>query len=59
MENSLEIKRNIFDLFENARTLFNEYYNGFNHNYTDEDKKIISALISLIENDLDNIKDML
>lgn len=59
MENTIDIKRNIFDILDNARTLFNEYYNGFDHNYTDEDKKIISALISVIEHDIDNIKDML
>jgi ribosomal protein S17E len=59
MENTIDIKRNIFDILDNARTLFNEYYNGFDHDYTDEDKKIISALISLIEYDIDNIKDML
>lgn len=59
MDNTFEVKRLIFDLFDNARTLFNEYYNGFNHNYTEEDKKIIAALVSLIENDLDNIKELL
>lgn len=59
MNNTNEIKRNIFDLFENARVLFNEYYNGFNHNYTEEDKKIIQTLISSIEYDLENIKEEL
>ena len=59
MDNTFEIKRRIFDILNNARTLFNDYYNGFNHKYTDEDKKIISALISVLEYDIDNIKDML
>jgi len=56
---SYEVKRLLFDIFENARTLFNDYYNGFTHNYTEEDKEIISSLISVIENDIDNIKDIL
>lgn len=59
MDNTFEIKRRIFNILNNARTLFNDYYNGFNHNYTDEDKKIIAALISIIEDDVDNIKDLL
>jgi len=59
MENTFEVKRRIFDIFENARVLFNDYYNGFNHNYTDEDKKIIRALMNLIEDDIDNIREEL
>lgn len=58
MEN-YEVKRLLFDIFENSRTLFNDYYNGFMHNYTEEDKKIIKSLISVIEYDIDNIKDIL
>ena len=56
---SYEVKRLLFDIFENARILFNDYYNGFTHNYTEEDKKIIKSLISVIEDDIDNIKDIL
>lgn len=56
--NRLEIQRNIFDIFENARVLFNDYYNGFYHNYTDEDKKIILSLLNMIGNDIDNIKEL-
>lgn len=59
MENTIEVKRNIFDLFNNARVLFNDYYNGFDHNYTDEDKKIILALLNIISDDIDNIKELL
>lgn len=59
MDNTYEIERNIFDILSNSRILFNDYYNGFNHNYTDEDKEIIAALISVIENDIDNIKELL
>ena len=58
MDNTFEIKRRIFDIFDNARILFNDYYNGFNHNYTEEDKKLIAALISVIEDDIDNIKEL-
>ena len=59
MENTFEAKRRIFDLFDNARVLFNDYYNGFNHNYTKEDKKVILGLITMIDDDLDNIKESL
>lgn len=53
------IKRLLFDIFENARALFNDYYNGFNHNYTDEDIKIIKTLLNMIQEDLDELKNML
>lgn len=56
---TIEIKRNIFDILYNVRALFNEYYNGFDHNYTDEDKKCIAAYISLIEYDVNNIKELM
>ena len=59
MDNTFEIKRRIFNLFENVRALFNDYYNGFYHNYTNEDKKVISGLLNMIENDLDIIKELL
>lgn len=58
MDNTFEIKRRIFDILDNARILFNDFYNGFNHNYTEEDKKLIAALISVIEDDIDNIKEL-
>ena len=58
MDNTFEIKRVIFDILDNARTLFNDYYNGFDHSYTEDDKKMIAALISVIENDVNNIKEL-
>lgn len=59
MGDTSEVKRNIFAIFEYARTLFNDYYNGFNHNYTNEDKKVILSLLNLISNDIDNVKELL
>ena len=59
MDNTFEIKRNIFAIFENSRLLFNDYYNGFNHNYTNEDKKVILSLLNLISNDIDNVKELI
>ena len=46
--NELELKRQIFDLFDSARVLFNDYYNGKN-NYTETDLLEISNLIRKIE----------
>lgn len=48
MFNELELKRQIFDLFESARTLFNDYYNGKEH-YTDKDIWAIKDLVRRIE----------
>lgn len=58
MDNTFEIKRMIFDILEQARVLFNDYYNGFDHSYTEDDKKMIAALISVIESDVNNIKEL-
>lgn len=46
--NKLQLKNEIFDLFENARELFNDYYNG-KEEYTDEDIKRIREIIQRIE----------
>lgn len=48
--NNLELKRLIFDLFENARILFNDYYNG-KENYNDRDISEIYSLILKIHNE--------
>lgn len=46
--NELELKRQIFDLYESARILFNDYYNGKEH-YTDRDIWDIRDLVRRIE----------
>ena len=51
----LELKRQIFDLCENARELWNNYYNG-KENYTKEDFDEILRLVSEIENDVKEIE---
>lgn len=57
MRNDLEIKREIFDLYENARSLFNDFYNGHEGTYTEHDISSIETIISFIENNIDNIKE--
>lgn len=54
----LELKRQIFDLFENARILFNEYYNG-KEEYTNEDIVEINKLMWNIQNNIDKISSMI
>lgn len=54
--NDLEIKRQIFDIFENARVLFNGYYNGFDHSYDDEDAQRIKAMLDNMEYDIKELK---
>ena len=52
--NELYVKNEIFDLYENARILFNDYYNG-KDKYNEEDIKNIYDLILKI---IDNINDI-
>lgn len=59
MQNTTDIKRNIFDLFSFARILFNEYYNGFDQDYRNDDRNVIQSLINQIEKDIENIKELL
>lgn len=55
----LELKRLIFDLFENARILFNDYYNG-KEEYTDRDLDEIYELTSKIYyDDIINIETLI
>lgn len=48
--NKLELKRQIFDLFDRARILFNDYYNG-KEEYTDRDISEMYDLILRIDNE--------
>ena len=56
---TMNIKREIFDLFDNARVLFNDYYNGFEGSYTIEDIETIKSLLSKIDGNINNIKEEL
>ena len=48
--NKLELKRQIFELFDRARILFNDFYNG-KEEYTDEDISEMYDLILRIDNE--------
>lgn len=46
----MELKRNIFYIFEITRFLFNEFYNGHSDNFTDEElNKIFIKMMELKE----------
>lgn len=46
----MELKRNIFYIFEITRILFNEFYNGHDDNFTDEElNKIFLKIMELKE----------
>lgn len=49
------LKREIFDLFENARILFNNYYNG-KEDYLEIDIKKIYDLILKVQENINNIE---
>ena len=51
----LNLRREIFDLYENARILFNNYYNG-KEDYSEEDIKKIYDLILKVQENINNIK---
>ena len=59
MRNDLNIKNEIFDLFDNARILFNDYYNGHNGKYTEQEITAIESAIMLIENNIKEIREEL
>lgn len=52
---TFNLKREMFDLFDIARILFNDYYNG-KKNYTIQDIKNIYVLIAKIQLNINNIK---
>lgn len=51
------IKREIFQMFDYGIRLFNDYYNGFEGAYKEEDIQKISELINDIEYSIKNIKE--
>jgi len=55
MFNELYFKNEIFDLFENARVLFNDYYNG-KESYTNEDINAIKDILKAIKENIKNIE---
>ena len=52
----MELKRNIFNIFETTRRLFNEYYNGHDNNFTDEELNEILDKITELEEQLKELK---
>lgn len=49
------LRREIFDLYENARILFNDYYND-KESYLEEDIKKIYDLILKVQENINNIE---
>ena len=56
--NSMQLKRELFDLFENARILFNDYYR-IDRDFNEEDLKAIEKLMELVDYDSKEIKEMI
>lgn len=54
----LELRREIFDLFENARILFNDYYNG-KEEYSEKDIIKIYDLILKVQDNVSNIESVI
>ena len=52
----MELKRTIFYIFETTRQLFNNYYNGHDNNFTDEELNDISNKIAELEEQLKELK---
>ena len=48
----MELKRNIFNIFETTRQLFNNYYNGHDDNFTDGELNDIFDKITELEEQL-------
>lgn len=56
MNNSWNIKKELFDIFDYARELYNVYYRKDN-DYTEEDLEIIKSYITKIEESINEIKE--
>lgn len=56
--NKYYLKNELFDVFENARILFNDYYNDKEY-YSDEDLEKIKELLKAIKQDIKNIDEEL
>lgn len=52
----MELKRNIFYIFETTRQLFNNYYNGHDDNFTDKELNEILDKITELEKQLKELK---
>jgi hypothetical protein len=52
------LKNEIFDIFENSRELFNDYYNG-KKEYTQEDYKRIYEIMKNLKEDIKEIEFLL
>lgn len=52
----MELKRTIFYIFEITRQLFNNYYNGHDNNFTDEELNDIFNKIIELEEQLKELK---
>ena len=53
--NKYYVKNLIFDIFENSRVLFNDYYNG-KEVYTEEDIEKIKVLLRATEEDIKQLE---
>lgn len=54
---SMLMRQCLFDLFENARILFNDYVNGIHRDFTKEDLKAIDKLLELVDSDTKELKE--
>lgn len=52
----MELKRAIFNIFEITRKLFNNYYNGHDDNFTDEELNELLDNITELEEQLKELK---
>lgn len=57
--NKLYIKNELFNIFDLSRFLFNDYYNGHDYDYTEEEITTIKHIINSIESKCKDIKEEL
>lgn len=55
---TMMLKRELFDLFENARILYNDYYR-IDRDFTKDDIEAIKKLMELVEHNTKEIKEMI
>lgn len=55
---TMMLKRELFDLFDNAKILYNDYYR-IDRNFINDDIEAIKKLMELVENNTKEVKEMI
>ena len=55
---TMQLKRELFDLFDNSRILYNDFYR-IQRNFNEDDLKTIEKIMELIEHNTKEVKEII